>query len=654
MNKTPPNLDLIYDKVLDFNESQPDDYFDSVIQHLSENTPQVRNVFDNLIGVFSNNPSLLNALRITFLFIYRLGAPAFFSLESSKVLELQLDPSVNPTEILEIKRITKYCVEKFQKMQAAHEIPNIGHKYAELCNLLPEDPQIPDIQLTEFEKQYSDLSVKFQQQEQRLEVLIAENQENVGQFDTERIFQLLEQIDGLMIQPDLRFTKAENELILNFFHQRYALINRIQNEFPQLVQDYHLLKEEKRANILPEKGDEQQTENNQKQVQEVQNIKDFTFFIEGTSLAAFPESMTVEYKDYIYPFSNDLLKKKLKASICAFLNTNGGRILIGVRNTGFRVKGLFLTTNDQDNLIRDVDALLREFHPKVDPEEVSTSFIPIKKTDGTYKPGFYVVKILVRRGKPNELYFTAKDCYKRRNGQNESQMPANFKRDIIDRHAISIQTHPELFRDRAEFNDPMPELGIPVTNVKEQGPKDGKTPKLLGHKQKQQQQDKKPSSSSQQAALAQTTHALKFLVKNVPTNQPDIAQELKYRFDSISPYSKTLHFVKEDVILTFVKPEEARTFMEIVEKNPIIIGANTLDFVVKTAEKDKTEKAAERQEKFDKFRNKLEVDEEKKDPAKPRPTLAASSGFVESLTIPLISRINLLHSLENSLKSLKT
>ena len=470
MNKTPPNLDLIYDKVLDFNESQPDDYFDSVIQHLSENTPQVRNVFDNLIGVFSNNPSLLNALRIIFLFIYRLGAPAFFSLESSKILELQLDPSISPSEILEIKRITKYCVEKFQKMQAAHEIPNIGHKYAEICNLVPEDPQIPDTQLTEFEKQYSELSVKFQQAEQRLEVLISDHQGTTGSFDTSRIAQLLEQIDGLMIQPDLRFTKAENELILNFFHQRYALINRIQNEFPQVVQDYHFMKEEKRAKILQEKGEELQTENNQKQVQEVQNLKDFTFFIEGTSLAAFPESMTVEYKDYIYPFSNDTLKKKLKASICAFLNTNGGRILIGVRNTGFRVKGLFLTTNDQDNLIRDVDALLREFHPKVDPEEVTTTFIPIKKTDGSYKPGFYVVKILVRRGKPNELYFTAKDCYKRRNGQNESQMPANFKRDIIDRHAVSVQTHPELYKDKGEFNDPLPELGIPVTNIKGKNP----------------------------------------------------------------------------------------------------------------------------------------------------------------------------------------
>jgi len=138
----------------------------------------------------------------------------------------------------------------------------------------------------------------------------------------------------------------------------------------------------------------------------------------------------------------------------------------------------------------------------------------------------------------------------------------------------------------------------------EQGPKDGKTPKLLGHKQKQQQQqDKKPSQQQQLAPLL--SNATKFLVKNAP-NQPDLAQELKYRFDSISPYSKTLHFAKDDIILTFVKPEEARAFMEIVEKNPIIIGTNTLDFIVKTADKDnKTEKAAERQEKFDKFRNKL-------------------------------------------------
>ena len=94
------------------------------------------------------------------------------------------------------------------------------------------------------------------------------------------------------------------------------------------------------------------------------------------------------------------------------------------------------------------------------------------------------------------------------------------------------------------------------------------------------------------------------MVKNVP-NQPEIAQELKYRFDSISPHSKTLHFVKDDIILTFVKPEEARAFLDLVEKNPITIGSNTLEFAVKpTAAAEKADKP-ERQEKFDKVKNKL-------------------------------------------------
>ena len=467
MNKTPPNLELLYDQVLEFDPDHPSEYVESVVYYLSDNTPQISNVFDNLLSVFAHNPSMTKAFRMVFFFIVRIGSPSFFSLENSKIPEINLEPHEQHEEALELKRITKYCVEKFQKMQTIHEIPNIGHKYSELCQIIPDDPEIPDQPLTEFEKQYSELATKFQQIEQTLENVVHEDKESsAGNGDQSKVIQLLEQIDGLIIQPDQRFTKAENELVLNFFHQRYALINRIHNEFPQSYQDYQQLKEDKKAQKPKEKEEESQIENKQFQELQIQSIKDFTYFVEGTSLAAFPESMTVEYKDYIYPFSNEILRKKLRSTICAFLNTNGGRILIGIGNNGFRVKGLFLTTNDQDNLVRDVDALLKDFHPKVDPEEVITSFIPLKKKDGTYKPGFYIVKILVKRGKPNELYFTAKDCYKRRNGQNESQMPANFKKEILDRAIVTILSHPELFRDRGEFNDPLPELGIPVTSVK--------------------------------------------------------------------------------------------------------------------------------------------------------------------------------------------
>ena len=466
MSKTPPNLELLYDQVLEFDSNQPNDYLESIVSYLSDNSPQIRNVLDNLLGVFANNPSMSNAFRLIFFIIVRIGSPSFFSLECSKIPETNLDPSTQHEELVELKRITKYCVEKFQKMQTIHELPNIGHKYTDLCQIVEDDPQIPDISLTEFEKQYSELSIKFQQIAQTLETIVSENKQNSETLDQGRVVQLLEQIDGLTIQPDQRFTKAENELVLNFFHQRYALINRVHNGFPQILEDYQQKKEQKKTQKPKEKEEDSHNENKQIQELQIQSIKDFMYFVEGTSLAAFPESMTLEYKDYIFPFSNEIVRQKLKNTICAFLNTNGGRILIGVGNDGYRVKGLFLTSNDQDDLIRDIDDLLKDFHPKVEAEEVITTFIPVKKKDSSYKPGFYVVKILVKRGKPNELYFTGKNCFKRRNGLNEYQTAAYFKKDIIERAAITIVSHPDLFKDKGEFNDALPELGIPVTNVK--------------------------------------------------------------------------------------------------------------------------------------------------------------------------------------------
>ncbi len=45
-----------------------------------------------------------------------------------------------------------------------------------------------------------------------------------------------------------------------------------------------------------------------------------------------PETLNMEYKDYSYPW--DARKKNtITECICAFLNTEGGTILIGIKET---------------------------------------------------------------------------------------------------------------------------------------------------------------------------------------------------------------------------------------------------------------------------------------------------------------------------------
>lgn len=89
------------------------------------------------------------------------------------------------------------------------------------------------------------------------------------------------------------------------------------------------------------------------------------------------------------------------------------------------------------------------------------------------------------------------------------------------------------------------------------------------------------------AAAASATPSSKLLIKNVP-NTPDVGLELKQILDRVLPLQKTLHFTKDgDVILTFIKPEELKPFLEYVEANPIYLGGNLLQFSIKPLDKEK-------------------------------------------------------------------
>jgi len=602
MNKISPNLDLLPSRIAEFEENKPDEYFDTLSNYLADNISQIDHIFETYVSVFINEPTILNFLKLVYFLIYRIGSPAFFSLEGSKILEIPLDQSINPQIGLELKRITKYCTTKFTMMQTAHEIPNIYRRYTELCEQIKEDPEIVISGLTEFEQLYSKYSQTFRALENELESVGTDAQKAEFQQAKTSILNLLEKLDALVIQPDPRFTKSENELILNFFHQKYNVINRIQNDYFDVFQEYENKKGEKK---LQEKSLKDQSINT------VQNISQFTYFVEGTSLAAFPESMTIEYKDYIYPFRNEELKKKLKATICAFLNTNGGRIFIGVNNVGFLVKGLFLTTNDQDNLVRDIDALLKDFHPKVEPNEVQTVFIPIKKKDSDeFRPGFYVVKIIVKRGKPNELYFTGKDCYKRRNGKNEIQVPANFKKDILERFSFSPQTHPELFAESPEFNDPLPETGTPVLDVKDKA----RTQTKVNQKALQGLKQKLAGQGVFQANFK------KIVVKNYPIHISDANAKLQAILSVLAP-TATFKVKQKKCCISFVSPQEAQSFLEKTNSNPVAIDSVILQFVPKPAEEGKVEKQEKKEktqnqdkaEKKEKKKPRVEIEDDKKD-----------------------------------------
>ena len=177
---------------------------------------------------------------------------------------------------------------------------------------------------------------------------------------------------------------------------------------------------------------------------------------------SFLEDIEMEYKNYFFPLGDDQ-RKTLRKTICAFLNTNGGRIYIGIRDDDQCVFGLELTTKEKDQVILTIDDLLREIHPKVKPDECITKFVPLKDERGKYMAGFFVVKIIVKRGNLNELYFTklggAGFPYERRPGKNQIIEVDNLAKIIIERNQIPSYEIKKNLEYNAKFNDIEPEIG---------------------------------------------------------------------------------------------------------------------------------------------------------------------------------------------------
>ncbi|KAL4456961.1 hypothetical protein ABPG74_014599 [Tetrahymena malaccensis] len=123
------------------------------------------------------------------------------------------------------------------------------------------------------------------------------------------------------------------------------------------------------------------------------------------------ESERIEFKQYSWPFSQDLEFTLLK-TICGFLNRSGGTILIGVNDDKI-IKGITLKSIDDLKLY--FDNQKKKFYPY--PEGlIKTVELPIKKYVGEAQERYrwlentYVVRIEVSQGLLDKLYtFKFKD-----------------------------------------------------------------------------------------------------------------------------------------------------------------------------------------------------------------------------------------------------
>nr|XP_006215941.1 schlafen-like protein 1 [Vicugna pacos] len=97
------------------------------------------------------------------------------------------------------------------------------------------------------------------------------------------------------------------------------------------------------------------------------------------------ETRNVEFKRGGGEYLNQAFKHHLRRYVCAFLNSEGGSLLVGVEDSGL-VQGIRCSHRDEDRVRLLVDSILQGFKPQVFPEAYRLTFIPVVSTAATSTP----------------------------------------------------------------------------------------------------------------------------------------------------------------------------------------------------------------------------------------------------------------------------
>ncbi|XP_077006191.1 schlafen-like protein 1 isoform X2 [Tamandua tetradactyla] len=111
-----------------------------------------------------------------------------------------------------------------------------------------------------------------------------------------------------------------------------------------------------------------------------QEIQGQERLFQGASLGS--ETRNLEFKRGGGEYLNLALKHHVRRYTCAFLNSEGGSLLVGVEDSGL-VRGIRCSHRDEDRVRLLVDSILQAFKPQVFPDAYDLSFIPVVSTSVT-------------------------------------------------------------------------------------------------------------------------------------------------------------------------------------------------------------------------------------------------------------------------------
>ncbi|XP_055248808.2 schlafen-like protein 1 isoform X3 [Gorilla gorilla gorilla] len=139
------------------------------------------------------------------------------------------------------------------------------------------------------------------------------------------------------------------------------------------------------------------------------------------------ETRNMEFKRGSGEYLSLAFKHHVRRYVCAFLNSEGGSLLMGVEDSGL-VQGIRCSHRDEDRARLLVDSILQGFKPQIFPDAYTLTFIPVISTLETSVP-LKVIRLTVHTPKAQsqpQLYQTDQgEVFLRRDGSIQGPLSAS-------------------------------------------------------------------------------------------------------------------------------------------------------------------------------------------------------------------------------------
>ena len=270
----------------------------------------------------------------------------------------------------------------------------------------------------------------------------------------------------------LKFNKNINNATIEFFQEKIEEIKNFKNKNIEnnnedknnkdiILNNKEELEENKSEDYEEEEEDEEILTREQilEEIKEFRKypLKERTYFYKDEQIID-DENEFREFKNYYFPLGINQ-KEELTRQFCSFINSNGGRLYIGINDKRF-IKGV--VANERVTYYeKKIHDLVDNFYPKIDPKVFLNFYaIPVRNNqDAKIIDNLFVFKIIIKKGDPSFLYSISNNglkCSIRIQGQCVNLTAEEIHKEIIERSKLKNNQKNENYEDDYELIDPYP------------------------------------------------------------------------------------------------------------------------------------------------------------------------------------------------------